>query len=265
MLLIVLGLLGLCFGSFVNALVWRLHERMDFITGRSECTNCHHLLAPQDLIPIISWVSLRGRCRYCSHPISWQYPLVEIAVATLFVVSYLYWPLPLLGWLSIAYFILWLIYIVALATLFIYDIRWMLLPNVIVFPLIGLSLLGVFLRGLMSHAPLLAAAEQIALGAAVLGGFYWVLYTISKGKWVGYGDVKLGLFMGIVLGWQGALFVLFLANIIGFIFVVPGMLIGRLTRKSKVPFGPFLIIAFLIVGLFGKQLIDWYIAWVLLR
>src|SRR5690348_8244818 len=116
MIVLLLGALGLGLGSFVNALVWRLHEQelaeeepkhkrakgkarqlsakeLSIVSGRSMCPDCHHELAPQDLIPVLSWLWLRGKCRYCSKPISWQYPLVELVTAALFIVSYLSWPL----------------------------------------------------------------------------------------------------------------------------------------------------------------------------
>lgn len=264
MLLVLLGLLGLCFGSFVNALVWRLHENKNFVTGRSACPYCNHPLGPLDLVPVVSWVLLRGRCRYCARPISWQYPIVELTVAGLFVLSYTYWPLPLLTWQAWASLVIWLFYVISLAALFVYDVRWMLLPNVIVFPLIALACIDVLLRGMVAHMSMFTIVEHAALGALALGGIYWLLYVISRGSWVGYGDVKLGLFMGTVLGWEGALMVLFLANIFGFLFVMPGMLSGKLSRKSRIPFGPFLIIAFFVIGLFGKQLLNWYLSWVLL-
>src|SRR5260221_566501 len=104
MTIVALILLGLTFGSFINALVWRLHKQnedsakeqkvpnLSIATGRSMCPNCYHELAAKDLIPVLSWLSLGGKCRYCRQPISWQYPLVELLTAGLFTVSYIYWP-----------------------------------------------------------------------------------------------------------------------------------------------------------------------------
>src|SRR5690606_19684146 len=103
-----LVILGLCLGSFVNALVFRLHMQMkasekhrgkkvqkaklSIVSGRSMCVHCHHELAWYDLIPVLSWLTLGGKCRYCHKPIAWQYPLVELATAALFALSYVYWP-----------------------------------------------------------------------------------------------------------------------------------------------------------------------------
>src|SRR5580700_9634934 len=118
MIIVVLAVLGLCLGSFVNALVWRLHEQsnpkqktknkkqkakqlsaneLSILRGRSMCPDCHHQLAAKDLVPVISWLDLRGKCRYCHRPISIQYPLVELATAGLFVFSYFFWPLAFNG------------------------------------------------------------------------------------------------------------------------------------------------------------------------
>jgi prepilin signal peptidase PulO-like enzyme (type II secretory pathway) len=264
MIFVVLIVLGLCFGSFIGALVWRLHTGKNFVSDRSQCEACGHTLAAIDLVPVLSWLFLRGKCRYCRAKISWQNPLLEVGVAALFVVSYLCWPITLNGLASFAIwasFFIWLAYLVGLVALFVYDARWMLLPDSVVVILVGLGLVDVLLRLSINHSlTFVGFIQHVILGAAALGGFYWLLYTISKGKWVGYGDVKLGVFMGLVLGWPGALATLFLANIIGFLFVVPGLLMGKLNRQSRVPFGPFMIIAFIIIGLFGQSIINWYLA-----
>jgi prepilin signal peptidase PulO-like enzyme (type II secretory pathway) len=88
------------------------------------------------------------------------------------------------------------------------------------------------------------------------------LYVVSQGRWVGFGDVKLSIFIGVVLGWQKALLALILANVIGFFIVLPGLATRKLTRTSRVPFGPFLIIAFVVAGLFGDAIIQWYLSFV---
>jgi prepilin signal peptidase PulO-like enzyme (type II secretory pathway) len=155
---------------------------------------------------------------------------------------------------------LWLVYLVGLLALLVYDLRWMILPNAIIFPLIGVGLVESAVRYTVQVGSTpIQYANSVIFGIAVLAGLYWVLYTFSKGKWVGYGDVKLGLFMGIALGFQRSLLALFLANIVGFIVILPGLLLGKLKRTSRVPFGPFLIIAFVIAFLFGDRVVDWYL------
>ncbi len=266
MIMLALALLGLAFGSFVTALTWRLHEKKDFVTGRSQCESCGHQLSALDLAPFFSWLFLRGRCRYCHKPISLLNPVLELSMATLFVVSYIFWPFEFTSWQAMALFGLWLLYTVMLVALIVYDYKWMLLPDRLVFPLISLAFIDAAIRlSLQPDFTLMAYMQHVLLGAISLSGFYWLLHKISRGKWVGYGDVKLGLFMGVVLGWQQALLVLFMANIIGLLAVMPGLATGKLTAKSRIPFGPFLIAAFFIAGLFGTQLIDWYASLILPR
>lgn len=257
--LAIFALLGLMFGSFVNALVWRLHNKRDFVKERSECTHCHHLLEWYDLVPVLSWVSLRGRCRYCHKSIE-DSPVTELAVATVFAASYVWWPLGFstTGWVL---FGIWLVALVLLAALFLYDLRWSLLPDSLTFPLIGLGIVWVIVTYFgIAHMSVAAASLNVLLGLASVAGLYGLLYGVSKGEWVGFGDVKLGIFMGLVLGWEQGLLAVMLANILAFCFIMPGLLTGKITRKSRIPFGPFLIIATVIALLFGSQLIGGYLS-----
>lgn len=256
---IFLGVLGAAMGSFAGALAWRLHAKRNFVSDRSECEHCHHKLGTADLVPIISWLMLGGKCRYCHKPIGWLPFVAEVTLAALFVISFVYWPLGFAVWQAVTLFVLWLIYLVALSVLVIYDARYMLLPDKIVLPLCVLAFIDAGLCvSLMPGAGFVDYVQYIGYGLVVLSGLYGGLYLVSKGKWVGFGDVKLSIFIGAILGWQKALLVLCLANVIGFLVVVPGLLSKRLTRTSRIPFGPFLIAAFIIAGLFGDALIHWY-------
>ncbi|HEU5187601.1 MAG TPA: prepilin peptidase [Candidatus Saccharimonadales bacterium] len=253
---IFLGLVGLAMGSFAGALVWRIRTKRNFVHDRSECESCHHKLGPLDLIPVLSWVLLKGKCRYCKAPIAKVNSILEVTVGALFAFSYFFWPLGFNEWQAVASFCIWLLYIVLLAALFLYDLRWMLLPDKLVWPLVALGLCDGALRASLAGKDFLVYA---LLGIVVLAGSYGLLYAVSKGKWVGFGDVKLGIFMGAALGGPDSLLVLLLANVIGFLVVAPGLAMGKLTRKSRVPFGPFLIVAFFIAGLFGNAIIGWYL------
>jgi prepilin signal peptidase PulO-like enzyme (type II secretory pathway) len=254
-----LALAGTAFGSFIDAITWRIHVRRNFVSDRSECEHCHHKLGVWDLIPVVSWVLLRGKCRYCGHPISKLIPIVELGMGLLFLVSFLVWPFGFATWQGITLFILWLAYLVMLGILLVYDLKWMLLPDVIVIPLIALGLVDAGVRvSLATEAGIQLYASHVVLGVMAMAGVYFALYVFSKGKWVGYGDVKLAIFMGVVLGWEKTLLVLMLANVIGLLIVLPGLLSKKLTPKSHVPFGPFMIVAFVVAGLFGDFLIDWY-------
>ena len=250
-------LLGLAFGSFVNALVWRLHKKRDFVTERSECTHCHHILAWYDLIPVLSWLSLKGKCRYCRKRIE-DSPLTELSVAAVFGLSYAFWPLGL-SVAGIVLLIVWLTAAVLLAALFLYDLRWMLLPNKLVYPLIALGVVW-FVFNYLAFTPIVPSQMvlDLALGLGSVAGLYGFLYFVSKGEWVGLGDVKLGVFMGLVLGWERGLLAVVLANLIAFMFVLPGLLTGKIKRTARIPFGPFLILATVITFLLGYQLLRWY-------
>ena len=277
-----LGAFGLVFGSFAGAQVWRLRARQiqeDEAAGekvskkesrslkalvrplshdRSMCLHCHHELRWYDLIPILSWLSLGGRCRYCRKRIGYLEPLVELGLATVFVLSFLYWPYALDAPLQWARFALWLIVCVLMTILFVYDAKWSLLPFSINLGLIVTSVL--FLVVSLCITPF-GLPEWMSLGGAVmlLAGLYFVL---SLRGWVGLGDSILGLGLALLLmSWEKAFLTLFLANLFGCVMLVPLAISHKLSRGAHIPFGPFLILASLIGFLWGSQLIaaifDW--------
>ncbi len=270
MIILSLLILGLCFGSFVNAYVWRIYkqgtskskrsnkkpDQYSLLHGRSMCPHCKHGLAAKDLVPVLSWLSLKGACRYCHKRIGAQYPLVELATAVLFVISYKAWPEPVSGgvWLL---FGLWLCIVVSLMALAVYDLKWMLLPNRMVTPLAVLAGLYVAASILVSGNadPLVSAAWGVAIG----GGLFYVLFQISDGRWIGGGDVKLGAALGLIVGGpMNAILLLFLASFIGTLVALPLMIAGKASRTSKLPFGPFLIAAAFVVTLYGERIVNQY-------
>lgn len=262
MIYVILLVLGLCFGSFVNALVWRLHEQRDWVRERSECVHCHHALAARDLVPVLSWLWLKGKCRYCRKPISAQYPLVELLTAAVFVLSYADWPAALQG-LQVVVFALWLVEVVGLMALLVYDLRWMLLPDKVVFPLIGVALVQALLT--VAGGPWRHVLLSYVLAVAVGGGLFYVVFQLSNGKWIGGGDVKLGFLLGILAGdFEKSLLIIFLAAITGTVVSLPLLLTKRLRRNSVIPFGPFLILAGIVTVLFGNDITHWYNQTVLL-
>ena len=256
---VVLGILGLCLGSFVNALTWRLRNKKDWVNGRSQCPKCSHQLAAQDLIPVVSWLLLKGRCRYCKKPISKQYPLVEIIVAANFIASYYCWP----GSLSShgAKFALasWLAVSVGLTALAVYDWRWRLLPNKLIYPTAALAILLRLIYILAFTSDKLNQLGQWGVAVLVASGLFWVLYTVSAGAWIGYGDVRLGLITGSVLATPGkSILMIFGGSLLGSLAALPGLLSKRRELNSVVAFGPFLILATALSVLFGDSLIHWY-------
>lgn len=289
MIWVILAVLGLSAGSFVNALVWRLRQQeklkakspklkakskklgtrdlglgtknrdLSIFTGRSQCPHCYHILAWYDLMPLFSWLLLRGRCRYCGRPISWQYPLVEALVAAIFVTSYVYWPGGVYGAGDWALLATWSVTSVGLLALLIYDLRWMLLPNKIIYPTLAVAAAGRLIYLISFEPDAGSALANWALGVLVASGLFWLIFVASSGKWIGYGDVRLGLITGTVLA-DPALSVLmiFVASLLGTLVALPALASGRKSIGSRLPFGPFLITATALVLLFGQAPIDWY-------
>lgn len=256
LILFYLFLIGAAFGSFAGAMAWRLHEGRDVVRERSECEHCHHTLAWHDLIPLVSWLSLRGRCRYCHKPIGVSAIMMELGLGAAFALSFVVWPY---GWsvLGMALFAVWLASLVYLTILFVYDVRHSLLPDVLVWPLTALGVIGFALLMQLQAVPYAQWPLEAFLALLPVTGVYWLLYTISGGRWIGFGDVKLGIFIGLILGWQGGVLALLVANYLGFFWILPALLRRKLDRSARMPFGPFLIVATFIVFLWGKSLLAW--------
>ena len=276
--LIFIGIFGVIFGSFINALVWRLrkqdefendpkstshtkhskhsHDKYSIVNGRSMCPNCGHALAARDLVPILSWISLRGRCRYCHKSISWQYPLVELITGLLFVASYALWPYEIVGFLGAMLFGVWLIMIVIFVALIIYDIRWQELPNQLTYILLALSFIWV---AVITFQDGKTVAFQSVFAGAIIFGLFWTLHTVSKGAWIGGGDVKIAPTLGVLAGSPvKALMVIFIASLVGTLSALPSIVKDKKALKAHVPFGPALIIAACIVFMYGDKIISWY-------
>lgn len=267
--LIILAAAGLVLGSFVNALVWRVHEQskpktkrkdLSVLTGRSQCTSCGYKLATKDLVPLVSWAILKGRCRYCNKPISFQYPLIELVMAGVFIGSYLFWPsggVDSAGdWVLL---ITWLASFVGLLALLVYDARWMLLPNRILYPTALVAVVGRLAYIIGFESSKAEAFLQWILAVAVASGIFWLLFYISKGRWIGFGDVRLGLITGTILANPlNSFLMIMLASVLGTLFVLPSLITRSKSVSSKLPYGPFLIAATAISLLFGGGIIDWY-------
>lgn len=266
MIILVLVLLGLCFGSFTNALVWRIHEQaktknkakqaeLSIMKGRSMCPGCRHTLGFWDLIPVLSWVGLKGKCRYCHKPIP-DTPLAELLTPVLFVLSYAFWPF---GWshLGIAQFVAWLAVLTGFVALMLYDMRWQILPTRIIRPLGVLAFAQVLVLTFAQHDWRVAAGA--ALGVLCLGGLFYGLFQISGGRWIGGGDVRLGVVIGLLVGGPSqAVLLLFIASLLGTLVSLPSLITKKPGLTKRVAFGPFLIVATVIVYLFGASMINWY-------
>jgi len=267
---IFLFLVGAACGSFVGALTWRMKKRLDFVKGRSICEHCKHQLLPADLVPIVSWLALGGKCRYCREPVGWLAFLLEIGVGVAFVMSYLLWPalfglgsFDQLGALQIVGFTLWLIEVVLMAALLVYDARWRLLPNKLLFPLIGVAALQVVISSIAfatnSWSVCLGYLGNVGLALIPVFGVYLVLYLVSRGEWIGLGDVKFGLAVALITAdWRLATVVLMGANLLGALVMAPSLITKKKKLTSKIAFGPFLILATFLAFLLSPWIIDFF-------
>lgn len=237
---------GLIVGSFLNCIIYRMEQKKSFLKGRSYCPNCKHTLSWKDLIPILSFMMLKGKCRYCGKRISIQYPIVELAAGLLFL---------LISSFGITISFLYLLIISSLLIIiFIYDLKHYIIPDSIIFSAIIIT----FLYYVLHKPGLWQNINQVyaAIGASL---FFLLIYLASRGKWLGFGDVKLAFFMGLFLGFPRIIVALFFSYLIGAIIGIILILLKKKGLKSEVPFGPFLIIGTYIALFWGSKIAQWYI------
>jgi len=273
----VLAIFGLILGSFAGAFVWRLraseikflkesgqdypkkeYERYSLLmnstvqSDRSMCLECKHRLHWYDLLPLISWISLKGKCRYCHHKIGTFEPLMELSLSSIFVLSLIFWPFNLINFVDITAFIAWLFVCLIIIIIFAYDLKWFLIPSLISYGLIGLGSLFALLY-LWQTGFQTSDVFSLFGAVAILSGIYLVIFAISKGAWIGFGDILIGFGLALfLLKWEQAFLCLFISNLVGTFVVLPGLISGKLKRTSRVPFGPFLIAGFFITFFFGE-------------
>jgi len=239
----VIFIFGLVVGSFLNCVIYRLA----LPRGRSFCPHCKHILSWQDLIPVLSFLILRGKCRYCQKKISFQYPLVEIATGLLFVL--IFWHLDFGFDLAFGF---WILISCFLIIIFVYDLKHFIIPDKIIYPAIAV----VFIYNVLQGPALLMGSGLAAILAA---GFFLSIVLVSRGCWMGLGDVKLAFLMGLFLGFPNILIALFFAFLIGAIIGVGLILAKRKTLKSEVPFGPFLVTGTFVALFLGERIAQWYL------
>lgn len=242
---------GCSIGSFLNVVICRLETGEDIVKKRSHCPKCNKILKWHDLVPAFSFFWLKGKCRFCKSKISWQYPLVELSTGILFL---------LLAWQYAGLIkLLFLFFLTAcLIVIFVYDLKHYLIPDRIVYPAIIVTLLyRLYNNGNWDISGFLWAL----LAAAASGGFFLLLYSFSKGAWMGFGDVKLAILMGLALGWPDIFAALFFAFFTGAIAGVSMIALGRKKMSSEIPFGPFLAGASILslISNSAGYLINWII------
>ena len=240
---VVFFLFGLLLGSFYNVVGLRVPKKETIVTPPSHCTTCQKRLQPIDLIPVFSYIFLRGKCRQCGAKISPIYMLTEFVTGALFAFSY--WQFGFTAELVVA-----LLFISLLVIINVSDIAYMLIPDKIL-----LFFLPLFIVGRV-FSPLSPWWDSI-VGALVGFGILYLIAVVSKGG-MGGGDIKLFFLLGIVLGTWNSLLTLFLASFIGmFVGIIVLKKRGQ-GRKTPVPFGPSIAVAAVIVYFYGEALINWY-------
>jgi leader peptidase (prepilin peptidase)/N-methyltransferase len=240
---VVAGLLGLAFGSFATVVAWRWPRGESVVRPRSHCTGCDRTLGPLELVPVLSWLALRGRCRGCGAGVHWRYPACELASGVLAALA-----IGVFGptWEGLSAALLG----VVLVPVVVIDLEHRLIPDVLVLPAAAVALvLGVLADPARPWAPVAGA-----LGAA---GFMFLLWLLYPGG-MGLGDVKLALLLGAVLGASvvPALAVAFAAGaVLGVALLLRH---GAAARRTAVPFGPFLAAGALVALWWGPAMIGWY-------
>lgn len=243
--------IGLFIGSFLGVLVDRIPRNESFFKGRSHCEQCKKVLAVLDLIPVFSFLSLRGRCRYCHTPLPFFYPIIELTTACLFalsplLVAYFFSSFPL--WIT---FIFVLCLIAGLIEIFFTDAKYGIIPDAVLIPL---TLLAV---GFIAFAMPSALLPNLASGLGALFLFLF-LFFITRGRGMGLGDVKFAFFLGVLLGFPGTIYALYIAFLTGAGYSLILVLWRKKSfRGSTIPFGPFLICGIFFTLLFINQLQAW--------
>lgn len=237
-------LLGLALGSFANAVIYRLRVRMSPFKGRSLCPKCKQTLKALDLVPVLSYVFLRGRCRYCGKKISLQYPVVELSMALLSLAMTLRFGLGVHAAFGVV--LSWFLLVI-----FVYDLKYQLILDRVSVPAMVFALIG----SLAIHR----SFTSILLGGILGGGFFLIQYVLSKGRWIGGGDIRLGLVLGLAFGWPLTIVCLILAYFSGAVVSVLLVIRRRRSWSSLVPFGTFLSFAGVVTFLYGNELLFWYL------
>ncbi len=245
-------------GSFLNSVIYRTYTGKSFLIGRSFCPACKKTLKWYELIPVISFLIQSGKCRGCSRKISPIYPLIEI-ISGLLTVGVVYFGISnCTGVCDKVYFLILrdLFAIYVLIVLFVYDLRWKLVPDKIIIPAIGFILIYNILLYLFNISYI--SIIDMIIGVLIGGGFFAAQFWISKGRWVGGGDVRMGALMGVILGWSDIVVALVIAYVLGSFISMFLLLWKRIGLQYKIPFVPFLALSTLITMYWGEYIVQYY-------
>ena len=245
------ALLGLAVGSFLNVCIDRLPRNKSIVNPPSHCEACQHKLAAKDLIPLFSYLRLRGRCRYCQASIPRKLFWVELATGLIFAL--LYWHYGLSAELGVMAF-----YASLFIIIFVIDLEHGLILNKVVYPGMVVALLLALLPRPWLTQWVVTGITNAALGGAVGFVILFLIAIVSRGG-MGWGDVKLAALIGLATGFPLVFFSLIMGAILGGIVAVVLMIAKKKTRRETIPFGPFLALAAMITLLWGSNILNWYL------
>ncbi len=236
-------IIGLSLGSFLSVVIIRLsRQEKGIVSGRSHCPDCNHQLAWYDLIPLLSYLLIRGSCRYCHRKISVIYPIIELSTA-LALVLYFY----RLNYTFDFSTILQSIFIIILLSVIFSDFLYFIIPDKIIIPAIALAVLYQLLFHRLEILGLL-------ITGLVLGGIFAIIFIVSHGKWVGFGDVKLLMLIGFLFGYPLGFLVVLISIWLGALWGIGLMILKRATMKTALPFGIFLSVISIIFIIFSNEI-----------
>lgn len=258
---ILIFLLGASVGSFLSVVTYRIeNNKKGIILGKSYCPSCKKKLLARDMIPVISYLVLRGKCRHCHKKISPFYLFLEIVSGMTFVALYLYYPFlefsgtqnPTFNPQTFLQFIFYTLYSSFFIGIFFYDLKTKKIPDLFLFPLIIATAIGSLVLGTPPFASIVFA---LMIAAVLFGGQIF----ISKGTWLGEGDLYLALALAIMFGWERFLVTIVVSYFLGALVSIGLLVSKKATKKTAIPFGPFLVLGALVTLFFGNDLIAWYI------
>lgn len=250
---------GLIIGSFLGVVIDRLPNNKSIIKGRSICDNCRHKLGALDLIPVLSFLFLLGKCRYCKHKLSLFYPLIELITAFLFVLTFymVFGPFTILSFKFMIYLAYLLLMLSSFMVIFFIDLRHGIIPNKILLFDIVITLVW------LAFNPLSVIINHLLSGVGSIGFFIaisYIFYLVTKKEGMGGGDIKMSFVLGLFLGFPAIVISLYLSFVLGAVFAVFLLIFKKIALKNgSLPFGPFLISGALLSLFFQNQLYSLFI------
>lgn len=263
---IIIFILGTAIGSFLSVIIHRLHTKKDsMILSRSMCPSCKKKIKWRHLVPVFSWLYLRGKCGYCREKISVHYLMLELVTGIVFLFTFLNFnfleSIPLISnpeffnyqinWQVFEKFVFYIIEFSFLIGIFFYDTQYKEIPDQLSLPAIAIAIVGNLIFGEPEIMSML-------IGAAGIFTFFLLQFVLSKGSWIGGGDLRLAILVGVLLGWEMGLLALIISYLLGGLFSIYLLIAKKVQRKTQIPFGPFLVTGIIIAVFYGNCILDWY-------